>query len=51
MNLFKKNDSISLVSCSNGLDISMRDKINELKYILKQLNLNVFESEALYKDE
>ena len=51
MNLFKKNDSISLVSCSNGLDISMKDKINELKYILKQLNLNVFESDALYKNE
>lgn len=51
MNLLSKNDSIALVSNSNGLDISMIDKINELEYILKQLNLQPIASNSLFKDD
>ena len=51
MNLLSKNDSIALVSNSNGLDISMVDKINELEYILKQLNLQPITSNSLFKDD
>lgn len=50
MNLLNKNDSIALVSNSNGLDLSMIDRINELKYILKQLNLQTITSKSLFKD-
>lgn len=51
MSLLNKNDSIALVSNSNGLDLSMINKINELEYILKQLNLNPITSNSLFKDE
>lgn len=51
MNLLSKNDSIALVSNSNGLDISMIDKINELEYTLKQLNLKPITSNSLFKDD
>lgn len=51
MSLLNKNDSIALVSNSNGLDLSMLIKINELEYILKQLNLHPITSKSLFKDD
>lgn len=51
MSLLNRNDSIALVSNSNGLDLSMIDKITELEYILKQLNLQTITSKSLFKDD
>lgn len=45
------NDTIALVSCSNGLDKNTKTKINELINILNSLKLNVVLSNSLYKDK
>lgn len=50
MGILKENDTIGLISCSNGLDYTMKDKINELTSLLSLMNLNVVKSNALYKN-
>ena len=50
MSILKENDTIGLISCSNGLNIDMKDTINNLLTLLKYMNLNVVISKALYKN-
>lgn len=48
--LLKKNNIIGLISCSNGLDINMNKKIDELISILSSMQINVITSSVLYKN-
>ncbi|WP_291707420.1 S66 peptidase family protein [Clostridium sp.] len=48
MSILKYNDTIGLISCSNGLNENIKDKISDLVNILESLNINVSLSEALY---
>lgn len=50
MSILKENDTIGLISCSNGLDYKMKDKIEELISLLSSMNLNIVKSKALYKN-
>ena len=50
MSILKINDTIGLISCSNGLNHNLKSKINELVTLLTSLNLNVSVSNALYRD-
>ncbi|WP_195428211.1 LD-carboxypeptidase [Clostridium sp. D46t1_190503_E9] len=49
--LLNKNDTIGLISCSNGLDINMIEKIDELISILSSMQINVIKSKSLFKDK
>lgn len=46
----KENESIALVASSNGLDIKLKDNINNLVSLLSSLNIKVIISESLFKD-
>lgn len=48
--LLNKNDTIGLISCSNGLDKNMKEKIDELISILSFMDINVIASKVLFKD-
>ncbi|MGG7143209.1 S66 family peptidase [Clostridium nigeriense] len=50
MGILKENDTIGLISCSNGLDYNMKDKINELISLLSSMKINVINSNALYRN-
>ena len=50
MSILKENDSIGLISCSNGLDYKMKDKIEKLISLLSSMKLNIIKSNALYKN-
>lgn len=50
MSILKYNDTIGLISCSNGLNENIKDKIDDLVTILKSLNINVAISETLYRN-
>ncbi|MFU7514722.1 S66 family peptidase [Clostridium sp. HCS.1] len=50
MSILKCNDTIGLISCSNGLNENIKNKIDDLVSILKKLNINVSLSEALYSN-
>ena len=50
MSIIKYNDTIGLISCSNGLNYNIRDKINTLVNLLNSLNINVVISEALFSN-
>lgn len=50
MSILKYNDTIGLISCSNGINENIKDKIDDLVTILKSLNINVAISEALYRN-
>lgn len=47
----KENQSIALVSSSNGLDIKLKDNIKDLLSILYSFNLKVIVSESLFKNK
>lgn len=48
MSILKENDTIGLISCSNGLNIDMQDKINDLVSLLNSMKLKVVLSKAIY---
>ena len=48
--LLNRNDTIGLISCSNGLDVNMKEKIDELITILSSMKINVITSKTLFKD-
>ena len=50
MAILKENDTIGLISCSNGLDYNMKDRIDELISLLSLMKINVIKSNALYKN-
>lgn len=50
MSILKENDTIGLISCSNGLNIDMQDKINDLVSLLNSMKLKVLLSKAIYKN-
>ncbi len=50
MSIFKHNDTIGLISCSNGLNEDMQEKIENLVTILNSINLNVIISKSLYRN-
>ncbi len=50
MSILKENDTIGLISCSNGLSNDTKEKVNTLTDLLYSLNLNVVISKALYKN-
>lgn len=50
MSILKYNDTIGLISCSNGLNENMEDKITNLINILNSLNINVVISKSLYRN-
>lgn len=45
------NDKVAIVACSDGLDISQRDVVDELVNILKSFGLKVVLSDYIYKKE
>ena len=50
MSILKINDTIGLISCSNGLNENLKSKIDELVTLLTSLNLNVSVPNALYRN-
>lgn len=48
MSILNENDTIGLISCSNGLNTNMQDTIDDLVSILTSMNLKVVISKALY---
>lgn len=50
MSILKENDTIGLISCSNGLSNDTKEKVNTLTDLLYSLKLNVVISKALYKN-
>ncbi len=50
MSILKINDTIGLISCSNGLNENLKNKIDELVTLLTSLNINVSVSTALYRN-
>ncbi len=50
MSILKYNDTIGLISCSNGLNENVKDKIDDLASILKSININVDISNSLYRN-
>ena len=50
MSIIKYNDTIGLISCSNGLNNNIKDKINTLVNLLNSLNIYVVISEALFSN-
>ncbi|MDV4152697.1 LD-carboxypeptidase [Clostridium sp. AL.422] len=51
MGILNINDSIGLISCSNGLNPNMKDTIAKLISILNNININVIVSKALYTNK
>ncbi|MDR5586759.1 S66 family peptidase [Clostridium aquiflavi] len=49
MKLLDKGDKVGIIACSNGINKSMKLKINELERILKSIGLNVVFSNTIYK--
>ena len=47
--LLNRNDTIGLISF-NGLDVNMKEKIDELITILSSMKINVITSKTLFKD-
>ena len=50
MSILKIDDTIGLISCSNGLNENLKSKIDELVKLLTSLNINVSVSNALYRN-
>ena len=50
-NILNINDTVGLISCSNGLDKNMKLKIEELINILYSMKINVICAKALYKND
>lgn len=50
MSVLKYNDTIGLISCSNGLNENMEGTITNLVNILNSLNINVVISKSLYRN-
>lgn len=50
MSVLKYNDTIGLISCSNGLNENMEGAITNLVNILNSLNINVVISKSLYRN-
>ena len=50
MSILKYKDTIGLISCSNGLNDNIKNKIDNLVALLTSLNLNVVISESLYRN-
>lgn len=46
-----KGDKIGIISCSNGLSIKNKRLIDELKYNLKSLDIEMVEADTLYTKE
>lgn len=51
MSILRENDTIGLISCSNGLNLNNKSKIDSLINLLHSLNLNVITSASIYKDK
>jgi muramoyltetrapeptide carboxypeptidase len=50
-NILNVNDTIGLISCSNGLDKNMKVNIENLINILSSIGINVICSNVLYKND
>ena len=50
MSILKKGDTVAFISCSNGLNIEINNKIEELVILLSKLKINVVISKSLYKN-
>lgn len=50
MSILKENDTIGLISCSNGLNYDMKNKIQYLISLLSSMKLRIVKSNALYKN-
>ena len=50
MNKLNKGDTIGLISCSNGLNLNMKEKLDKLIQLLKTFDINVILSNSIYKN-
>ena len=50
MSILKENDTIGLISCSNGLNINMKPTVDKLLTLLKSMKINVVISKSIYRD-
>lgn len=51
MSFLNKGDKIGIISCSNGLSIKNKNLIDELKFNLKSLDIEMVEGDTLYAKE
>ncbi|WP_300260340.1 S66 family peptidase [Clostridium sp.] len=51
ISFLNKGDKIGIISCSNGLSIKNKRLIDELKYNLKSLDIDMVEADTLYTKE
>lgn len=51
MSFLNKGDKIGIISCSNGLSIKNKNLIDELKFNLKSLDIEMVEGDKLYAKE